>query len=124
MQAMKFPREFQQASCTRHVLVVPFMHVMERDAEGMMEFLENAGLLRTSHTFGHIAGALWFSTATHFGEHASRRRMSRIRRCGEAALTVDCASLSAGMKNGKEIAAKIRAARVEAIDNFLKVSHA
>ena len=124
MQTMKFPREFQQAHDMYRKLVVPFMHVMDKDAEGMMEFLENAGLLRTSHTFGHITDALWFSTATHFGEHASMRRMSRIRRCGEAAMSVNCATLSAGMKNGKEIAAKIRAARVEAIDQFLKVSHA
>lgn len=123
MQEMKFPREFQQARDMYRKLVVPFMHVMDKDAEGMMEFLENAGLLRTSHTFGHIAGALWFSTATHFGEHASRRRMSRIRRCGEAALSVDCAALSAGMKNGKEIAAKIRAARVEAIEQMIKMEH-
>ena len=124
MQTMKFPREFQQAHVMYRKLVVPFMHVMDRDAEGMMEFLDDAGLLRTSNTFGHITGALWFSTATHFGDTASMRRMSRIRRCGEAALTVDCATLSAGMKNGKEIAAKIRATRVEAIDHFLKVSHA
>ena len=123
MQAMKFPREFQQAHVLYRKLVVPFMHVMEQDAEGMMGFLEDAGLLRTSNTFGHITGALWFSTASHFGDEASRRRMTRIRRCGAAAQTVDCTALSAGMKNGKEIAAKIRAARVEAIDNFLKVSH-
>lgn len=124
MQAMKFPREFQQAHVLYRKLVVPFIHVMERDAEGMMEFLEDAGFLRTSNTFGHITGALLFSTASHFGDEASRRRMIRIRRCGEAAQTVDCTALSAGMKNGKEIAAKIRAARVEAIDNFLKVSYA
>lgn len=124
MQAMKFPREFQQAHTMYKKLLVPFMHVMDKDADGMMTFLEDAGLMRTSNTFGHITGALWFSTASHFGEHASMRRMSRIRLCGEAAQSVDCVAISAGMKNGKEIAAKIRAARVEAIDNFLRVSHA
>lgn len=124
MQTMKFPREFQQAHTMYKKLLVPFMHVMDKDADEMMAFLEDAGLMRTSNTFGHITGALWFSTASHFGEHASMRRMSRIRRCGEAAQSVDCVAISAGMKNGKEIAAKIRAARVEAIDNFLKVSHA
>jgi len=124
MQAMKFPREFQQAHTMYKKLLVPFMHVMDKDADGMMTFLEDAGLMRTSNTFGHITGALWFSAASHFGEHASMRRMSRIRLCGEAAQSVDCVAISAGMKNGKEIAAKIRAARVEAIDNFLRVSHA
>ena len=123
MQAMKFPREFQQAHTMYKKLLVSFMHVMDKDADEMMTFLEDAGLMRTSNTFGHITGALWFSTASHFGENASMRRMSRIRRCGEAAHSVDCAAISAGVKNGKEIAAKIRAARVEAINNFLKVSH-
>lgn len=119
MQAMKFPKEFQQAHILYKKLVVPFKHVMERDAEGMMDFLDDAGLMRNSNTFGSIIGALWFSMASHFGNHAAKRRMDRIRRCGEAAKSVDCQALSAGMKNGKEIAAKIRAARIQAIHNFL-----
>lgn len=124
MNIMKFPKDFQKAHVMYRNLVVPFMHVMEKNADEMMSFLEDAGLMRNSNAFGHITGALCFSAAIHFGNHAAIRRMSRIRRCGEAAHTVDCAALSSGMKNGKEIAAKIRAARVEAIDNFLKVSHA
>lgn len=124
MQIMKFPKEFQKAHTMYRNLVVPFMHIMEMDAEGIMVFLEGAGLLRNSSTFDNIVDALGFSVGKTFGERAKARRVSRITRCLEAAQTVDCAALSSGMKNGKEIAMKIRAARVEAIDNFLKVSHA
>lgn len=124
MQIMKFPKEFQKAHTMYRNLVVPFMYVMEKNADEMMTFLEDAGLLRNSNTFDNIVDALGFSVGKTFGERAKARRVSRITRCLEAAQTVDCAALSSGMKNGKEIAMKIRAARVEAIDNFLKVSHA
>ena len=123
MQAMKFPKDFQQAHKLYKKLNTRFLTIQTEGAESMMVFLEDAGLLRNSNAFGHITGALWAFVASHFGDDTAMRCMSRVRRAGEAALSVDCATLSTGMKNGKEIAAKIRAARVEAIDNFLKVSH-
>ncbi len=124
MQEMKIPREFQQAHTLYKKINVDFMMVKQMNAEQMMKFLEDAGLLRNSNSFGNIAGALWFAAQSSFGNDAALRCMSRVRKAGEAALNVDCASLSAGMTNGKEIAAKIRAARVESIQKWMEVEHA
>ena len=124
MQVMKFPKDFQQAHKMYKKINTRFLTIQTDPADRMLEFLEDAGLLRTSNTFGHITGALWFFVSSHFSNDAAMKCMSHVRQAGEAALSVDCATLSAGMKNGKEIAAKIRAARIEAIDAFLKVKHA
>ena len=123
MQDMKFPKEFQVAHDLFKELNTRFFHVGQFDASQMMQFLESAGLLRNGKNFANIAGALWFGAATCFDEEFARKNMNRIRQSGEAALSVDCGALSAGMKNGLEIAAKIRAARVAAIENFLKTAH-
>lgn len=124
MQVMKIPREFQQSHTLYKKINTSMWHVLQYEAEDMLKFLEDAGLLRNSSSFGRITGALWHSTATHWSDDFALKCMSRIRQAGEAAMSVDCAALSAGMKNGKEIAAKIRAARVAAIENFLKVANA
>ena len=123
MQVMKFPKDFQQAHKLYKKLNTRFLTIQTAGAESMMVFLEDAGLLRNSNAFGHIAGALWAFVASHFGDDCALKCMSRVRRAGEAALSVDCGALSAGMKNGKEIAAKIRAARVEAIEQMIKMEH-
>ena len=124
MQEMKIPREFQQAHTLYKKLNTVMWHVNDFDAERMMSFLEDAGLIRNSHIFSRIIGALWHNTTTHWGADFALKCMSRIRQAGEAAKSVNCAELSLGMKNGKEIASKIRAARVEAIRTFLKNENA
>ena len=124
MQAMKIPREFQQSHSLYKKINASMCHVLQFDAECMLKFLEDAGLLRNSNSFARITGALLHSTTAYRGVDFAMKCMSRIRQAGEAAMSVDCATLSAGMKNGKEIAAKIRAARIAAIDNFLETANA
>jgi len=124
MQNMKFPKDFQVAHKTYRALSGRIFTIDTAPAEKVMEFLEDAGLIRNSKAFGLVMGALIWSLTSHFDAAMAFRCMSHIRQAGEAALSVDCTTLSAGMKNGKEIAAKIRAARVAAIENFLKVANA
>ena len=115
MQAMKIPREFQQAHLMHKRIGVSFIHVTQRDAEGTLKFIEEAELLKTSNTFRNIKDALAFSANLHFGERAATRRFQHIDLALKACQSVDCAALAAGIKDGKLIAERVKHARIEAI---------
>ena len=114
MQKMKIPREFQKAHLMHEQIVTSFMHSQFLTPEGLMKFIEDAELLKTSNTFEDIKDALAFAVNS-LSKGSAEACFARIDAAVKACLTVDCAAWAAGEKNGKVIAQKIRNARVSAI---------
>lgn len=123
MQAMKIPSEFQKAFMMYQQIRHDFIHLPFNDANGMMSFIENAELLKTSKTFQNIKQALIHSTNRLFDDSLSDKFLNIVNMSVLACQAVDCYDLSKGMKNGKEIAEKIRTARITAIQNILKATN-
>lgn len=128
MQSMKIPREYQQAHLLFKKIKNDFVTILDKNAEELLKFVENAGMLRQSFAFENIMGALLFELSVKCDNRITVFEKARqavfAARAKKAALSVDCEKLASGLTNGKEIAMKIRAARIAALQDFLNSNSA
>lgn len=128
MQSMKIPREYQQAHLLFKKIKNDFVTILDKNAEELLKFVENAGMLRQSFAFENIMGALLFELSVKCDNRITVFEKARqavfAARAKKAVLSVDCEKLASGLTNGKEIAMKIRAARIAALQDFLNSNSA
>ena len=113
MQWLKIPREFQKAHAMFQRTKDNFKSIFRNDPEFLLNFIESTDLLKACKVFPSIMSALLFDCRD---EGQAVNRMMRVKLIAEAAASVDCGAIAEGLKDGREIAARIKVARLAAIE--------
>lgn len=112
MQRMKIPRDFQKAHLMFQRVKDDFKSIFRNDPEFLLNFIESTDLLKACKVFSSIMAALMFNCSD---DGQAIQRMIRVKNIAEAVAAVDCGAIAEGIKDGREIAARIKVARLAAI---------